>query len=1233
MRRIKNHPWPLSRRGAIWLVASLLCVAALALPSPASAQFDFTDALVVKLRTYPVKRQDGKPVHGSDGMPQPEAVRGGRPVGLKELPAFPVDQNFPGGSILDALFQYHRRDPMAALDPVVALLKNGYLEMDIVKPCIVDAVKIQFEQKPTKAVPSFNEHGIASLMKILVDGTLAARLDRTSDRLRDRYNAGISTTPEADQNNMAALQVARFTIAKWYNPRVVSVAWKDLPPIEAKKRFKAEVLKGQPLETVLVMGPLRLAIRGKADRQKLTPPPAGCPGAHAAANRPVTSNDDGPPNPSYTPSVVRASMFSGPVYAASLKASLAVNGKGTNGHRQNGHAASRRAETNGWGKGQINSNFLSRILKVRQPPVPAYRASLKFDTWNSLGYKVPNAVFTVGANIGQNDANKIRDRWGRDRDDDLDFGYSPDSPIYNIDQGGTQVAAQPRGLIDWRLQGADQGIKAAIDHLTQIYNDRNKYNLTRDQIKGIAQTIYELTRLRYAWGTMTADDVWIWRRVWRQGMEPDAAREALEKLKKYGMKAEDLIAQDTEEQEKNYVSNSLNQQGLSQQQDQFQALYTQPQTPVLLSPVLLASTTVGDVPLITPEQLITIWFVREFLDIFDALLEGKLSFYEALDETTSLLEDVDYLRYRLATGHLRFRSGEDGVGTDGRPHGLYRGFGVIALNGNSWESSYSTLEGENQIGMPLWNYETWVASGPCIKGPESLKPDAGEEDEWSLRASVKFAFSPKTIGINTYTYWYGASGALGKMLGCIDAIVEENPLWEVDGMPNDPHFAKKGSWGQEYADQWALRRIGFTALEDKKSAWHITSGTERPVVVAVIDTGIDLTHPDIHIDNIWYNDKEIPGNDRDDDNNGYIDDLIGWNFVHNHNNPYDVVGHGTHVAGIIGAQWNNGRGIAGMNRGVRIMTLKAFNEVGKGWGSNVARAIVYAVNNGAKIINISASHEGHTKFLEHVFDWAKTKGALVVVSAGNKGINTKGVEAANQPGTLVVGATLPDDKRAPFSNWGQEVDVAAPGVDVLSLRATNTDIIPAISEDPSKVKAGDAIVGKEQQYYRAGGTSFSTPLVSGLASLIWAKNPKLTAEQVARMIVQSAQDIETPGWDLGTGFGLVDARGALTADPNWYLVAKIHALKGSQEGGQPVVQVVGTVEGSRLAGYEVSLGSGKEPKEWKTVRKKPAKKVAGDVLARLKPADFGAPGTWNVRLLVRDKGGRTRESQQVIELQ
>ncbi|OGQ81007.1 MAG: hypothetical protein A3F90_11780 [Deltaproteobacteria bacterium RIFCSPLOWO2_12_FULL_60_19] len=503
-------------------------------------------------------------------------------------------------------------------------------------------------------------------------------------------------------------------------------------------------------------------------------------------------------------------------------------------------------------------------------------------------------------------------------------------------------------------------------------------------------------------------------------------------------------------------------------------------------------------------------------------------------------------------------------------------------------------------------------------------------DEWPRYNFTKIG---PDFGMSVQWYAYGVEmHGLRELAPCGDATAEIDPVFDAAITPNDPHFAATGSWKQKYADQWALHKIGFKPLEDKSSAWHLTTGTERPVVVAVIDTGIDLTHPDLHINNIWFNPKEIPGNGLDDDGNGFIDDLIGWNFLHNNNNPSDLVGHGTHIAGLIAARWNNGRGIAGINRGVRIMALKALNEVGKGWGSDIARAIVYAVDNGARIINISAEHTGHTKFLAKAFAYAQEKGVLVVVAAGNQGSDTTKIEPANQPGTLVVAATQPDDKRVGFSNWGQKVALAAPGIDVLSLRARGTDLVQTTALDPTKTKPREAIVGKDQNYYRVAGTSFSAPLVAGVASLMLAKNPGLTAAQLDRMLRMSADDIEAPGWDLLTGYGRLNARKALEADPDYYLYAELHRIAAARESGKAVIQVFGTVMGSQLGEYRLEVGQGDNPTSWRGAGRVTGGPIKDNLVGTLTAADFGGTGRWTIRLVTQDQKGLTRESRWAFTL-
>lgn len=258
------------------LIQAAVMISLLALPAIGSAQLDFADAVTVKIRTYPVKRENGRPVPGPDGMPQPEALTKGRPANLMELPAVPVDENFPGGSVLAALTVYQKENPIAALPAMLALLRNGYIELEIEKSCHVDAVKLQFEHKPGHGFPYVQEAGLTALMQILVDGVKAAELGRGEERLTTRYNNGLSTDRQRDQETIAMLRALRYAIAIRYNPQVKAPGIESLPPQEAKDRFKAEVAKGKPLDGDLQIGPLHLVVRVKSTRIEKTPLPPEC---------------------------------------------------------------------------------------------------------------------------------------------------------------------------------------------------------------------------------------------------------------------------------------------------------------------------------------------------------------------------------------------------------------------------------------------------------------------------------------------------------------------------------------------------------------------------------------------------------------------------------------------------------------------------------------------------------------------------------------------------------------------------------------------------------------------------------------------------------------------------------------------------------------------------------------------------------------------------------------------
>jgi len=414
--------------------------------------------------------------------------------------------------------------------------------------------------------------------------------------------------------------------------------------------------------------------------------------------------------------------------------------------------------------------------------------------------------------------------------------------------------------------------------------------------------------------------------------------------------------------------------------------------------------------------------------------------------------------------------------------------------------------------------------------------------------------------------------------------------------------------GQEFATQWAFKKLGLPlALPPDQLA---------PTVVAVIDTGLDYVHPLLPPYNLWLNPE--PGDGRQ----GFADDFIGWNFFNGNNNPWDDNGHGTFVAGLI----------VGVNPAARIMPLKVAHRFGAALASNITRAIIYAVDNGARVINISLGSEGQTPVEQAALDYAYARGVLVVVAAGNEGGDTKKFGPAGMRHAFAVTATEPNGHRAPFDNWGQEVAMAAPGVDIISWRARRTDLILVVGADPN-YKPEANFVGQARQLYRATGTSFAAPLVAGAASLLWSRDPNLTIEQVKRMLLESADDIEVPGWDQYTGAGELNIAKALQADPNYFLAAQVAKVQVRQQGGQTVIQVEGTAEGTHFKAYTVQIGQGPSPQQWKTVAPDASTPVHGGLLATFPVRELTARGEWSLRVLATDTRGKTREGRGSLTVQ
>ncbi|MFA5270158.1 MAG: S8 family serine peptidase [Patescibacteria group bacterium] len=316
-------------------------------------------------------------------------------------------------------------------------------------------------------------------------------------------------------------------------------------------------------------------------------------------------------------------------------------------------------------------------------------------------------------------------------------------------------------------------------------------------------------------------------------------------------------------------------------------------------------------------------------------------------------------------------------------------------------------------------------------------------------------------------------------------------IQSLDNSPIDQVTIQQLATDPLFSQQANLQQIRI------QQAWDITTGVGT--VIAVIDTGVALNHDDL-VGKFWVNPKEIPNNHIDDDNNGYVDDINGYNFYQNNNDVSDQNGHGTSIAGIIAAQVNNGKGIAGINWNAKLMVLKALNSLGGGEYNNVANAIRYAADNGAKVINMSFGTYVDSLDLEQAVNYAINKGVIIVAAGGN---NSKGqlLYPSIYSNVIAVGAVDGSGYRASFSNYGSNLDVMAPGVNIPSANYITHD-----------------------SYTNNSGTSFATAHVTGLVSLMLARNVDLTPAQSESILKNTA----TPrGSATEYGSGIIDMPSAL----------------------------------------------------------------------------------------------------------
>jgi len=306
--------------------------------------------------------------------------------------------------------------------------------------------------------------------------------------------------------------------------------------------------------------------------------------------------------------------------------------------------------------------------------------------------------------------------------------------------------------------------------------------------------------------------------------------------------------------------------------------------------------------------------------------------------------------------------------------------------------------------------------------------------------------------------------------------IEPNMKVQAQLVPNDPYWSL----------QWGPQKIGADW------AWNTTVG-DPSVLVAVVDTGIDYTHPDLAAN--------------------YV--LLGYDWVNMDPDPLDDFGHGTHCAGIIAAVSNNNLGIAGLAQ-VRVMAEKVLDSGGGGYWDWVANGIINATDCGADIISMSLGGYGESELLHDAVKYAYDHGVLLVAAAGNDNTNTKFYPAAYDE-VIAVAATDQSDGKAYFSNWGNWIELAAPGVDIYSTMPTY------------HVTMND--YGYSMNYSYMSGTSMACPHVAGVAALVWSRHPNKTRDWVRQWLRYTADDLGDPSFDVYYGYGRINARKAVEQTP------------------------------------------------------------------------------------------------------
>jgi subtilisin family serine protease len=434
------------------------------------------------------------------------------------------------------------------------------------------------------------------------------------------------------------------------------------------------------------------------------------------------------------------------------------------------------------------------------------------------------------------------------------------------------------------------------------------------------------------------------------------------------------------------------------------------------------------------------------------------------------------------------------------------------------------------------------------------------------------------------------------------AYVQPNYLNQMHIEPNDALFPQQ-----------------YHYVISNPAAWNYTTGSSL-VLVGIVDSGVLINHPDLH-DNMWINQDEIPDDGIDNDNNGYVDDWCGWDFsdapeladtavgdfIGQDNDVEDENFHGTHVAGIVGAVGNNGIGVTGVAWNVSMIPIRAGFRTTAGQGflqdDDAAAAVIYAVDNGCQIINMSWGDPEYSPIIGDACDYAYARGVTLVASAGNDPGPFLSYPA-KLSNVISVGAINRNRSIAGFSSYGIDMDIVAPGELVLSTYKVDEDLL----------------------YFEQSGTSMSSPFVAGAAALLLSLHPGLSPAEVRARLLTSTDDLGSPGIDQYYGHGLLNTRKLLenTDPPIVYIDQPIE-----QSGITDDIDITGTVTGTDFFRYTVTYSCAEVPTilDWYDVDNHQnypnfhMSPVMNGILAHFKIPEMFPEGNYTIRIQYENTSG------------